>query len=186
MRPVIKHTISDCTINISPIASGWFICIKIILDTSENIYNIICKMTENSLFKILILGINDKEFLFFWCFKSYANLFLVYKTNIFIKLLKLMIIINYWIPLILFLIGCITFVSNRKHLLSILIRLEFIVLRGFLLIFLYLNYFRNEIYFTMIFLTFSVCEGALGLSILVRIIRTHGNDYFNSFRVLQC
>ena len=33
---------------------------------------------------------------------------------------------------------------------------------------------------------FSVCEGSLGLSILVSIIRSHGNDYFQSYNVLQC
>lgn len=88
--------------------------------------------------------------------------------------------------MILFVIGVFVFVSNRKHLLSILLSLEFIVLRLFLLLFIYLNYCRNEIYFRIIFLTFRVCEGVLGLSILVRIIRTHGNDYFNSFSVLQC
>jgi NADH-ubiquinone oxidoreductase chain 4L len=35
-------------------------------------------------------------------------------------------------------------------------------------------------------LVFSVCEGALGLSILVSIIRGFFNDYFQSYRVLQC
>jgi hypothetical protein len=34
------------------------------------------------------------------------------------------------------------------------------------------------IFFFIIFLTFIVCEGVLGLSILVSLIRTHGNDYF--------
>jgi NADH-ubiquinone oxidoreductase chain 4L len=31
------------------------------------------------------------------------------------------------------------------------------------------------------FLVFSVCEGALGLSILVSMIRGFGNDYFQSY-----
>jgi NADH-ubiquinone oxidoreductase chain 4L len=38
----------------------------------------------------------------------------------------------------------------------------------------------------MFFLTFRVCEGALGITVLVSLIRTHGNDYFNSFSILQC
>ncbi|RCK67891.1 hypothetical protein DT076_18965 [Desertihabitans brevis] len=87
---------------------------------------------------------------------------------------------------ILFIIGVFTFVSNRKHLLSILLRLEYIVLRLFLLLFIYLNILNFEFFFRIIFLTFSVCEGALGLSILVSIIRTHGNDYFQRFNILQC
>ena len=94
--------------------------------------------------------------------------------------------INWFLPLYLFFRGAIVFVSNRKHLLSTLLSLEFIVLRLFLFLFIFLNIFNYEIYFSMIFLTFRVCEGALGLSILVSLIRTHGNDYFNSFSILQC
>lgn len=98
-----------------------------------------------------------------------------------------MLIILKWLFVIyLFFIGVIAFVSSRKHLLSILLRLEFIVLSLFLLLFLFLNLLNFELYFTMIFLTFRVCEGALGVSILVSIIRTHGNDFFNSFSLLQC
>lgn len=85
---------------------------------------------------------------------------------------------------LLFFIGLFAFVSNRKHLLSMLLSLEFIVLSLFLIIFIYLNQINYESYFSLIFLTFSVCEGALGLSILVSIIRTHGNDYFQSFNII--
>lgn len=98
-----------------------------------------------------------------------------------------MIIFLKWLFMIyLFFIGLIAFISRRKHLLSILLSLEFIVLSLFFLLFLFLNLLNFEVYFSMIFLTFRVCEGALGVSILVSIIRTHGNDYFNSFSLLQC
>jgi NADH-ubiquinone oxidoreductase chain 4L len=96
-----------------------------------------------------------------------------------------MIIILYWrFPIILFILGLFCFVSNRKHLLSILLSLEYIVLILFFILFIYLNILNYENYFSIIFLTFRVCEGALGLSILVSIIRTHGNDYFQSFRII--
>lgn len=98
----------------------------------------------------------------------------------------MIIILNWSLPSILFIIGVFTFVSNRKHLLSTLLRLEFIALRLFLLLFIYLNLYNFERFFRIIFLTFCVCEGALGLSVLVSIIRTHGNDYFQTFRILQC
>nr|YP_010865938.1 NADH dehydrogenase subunit 4L [Furcatopanorpa longihypovalva]WGT92145.1 NADH dehydrogenase subunit 4L [Furcatopanorpa longihypovalva]WGT92158.1 NADH dehydrogenase subunit 4L [Furcatopanorpa longihypovalva]WGT92171.1 NADH dehydrogenase subunit 4L [Furcatopanorpa longihypovalva] len=88
--------------------------------------------------------------------------------------------------IILFISGILVFSSSRKHLLVTLLSLEFIVLSLFLLLFLYLNYYNYETYFSMMFLVFSVCEGALGLSILVSMIRTHGNDYFQSFSILQC
>lgn len=88
--------------------------------------------------------------------------------------------------IVIFIFGCITFVLTRKHLLCILLSLEFIVLILFILIFFYLNYINYERFFRIFFLTFSVCEGVLGLSILVSIIRTHGNDYFQRFSILQC
>lgn len=98
-----------------------------------------------------------------------------------------MIILIYWgLPIFLFFSGVIVFVFNCKHLLAILLSLEFIVLSLFIILFIYLNIFIYESFFRIIFLTFCVCEGALGLGILVSIIRTHGNDYFNSFSVLQC
>nr|QBP33892.1 NADH dehydrogenase subunit 4L [Klapopteryx armillata] len=93
----------------------------------------------------------------------------------------------YWIfPIFMFICGIWVFSSKRKHLLLTLLSLEFIVLGLFLFLFIYLNLLNYELFFSMVFLTFSVCEGALGLSILVSMIRTHGNDYFQSFSILQC
>nr|YP_009378650.1 NADH dehydrogenase subunit 4L [Anastrepha fraterculus]ARH56147.1 NADH dehydrogenase subunit 4L [Anastrepha fraterculus]WCB98004.1 NADH dehydrogenase subunit 4L [Anastrepha fraterculus] len=98
-----------------------------------------------------------------------------------------MLMLLYWgLPCFLILMGVFVFVFNRKHLLSMLLSLEYIVLSLFFQLFIYLNLMDFSSYFSMMFLTFSVCEGALGLSILVSMIRTHGNDYFQSFNVLQC
>nr|WNH42458.1 NADH dehydrogenase subunit 4L [Neoperla juxtadidita] len=89
-------------------------------------------------------------------------------------------------PLFMFVCGSWVFASKRKHLLLTLLSLEFMVLSLFMFLFIYLNILYCELFFSMVFLTFSVCEGALGLSILVSMIRTHGNDYFQTFSVLQC
>nr|YP_009057637.1 NADH dehydrogenase subunit 4L [Nymphes myrmeleonoides]AHY39220.1 NADH dehydrogenase subunit 4L [Nymphes myrmeleonoides] len=86
----------------------------------------------------------------------------------------------------MFICGSMSFVLKRKHLLSMLLSLEFIVLSLFFLLLLSLIIYMWELYFLMLFLVFSVCEGVLGLSILVSMIRTHGNDYFQSFNILQC
>ena len=54
--------------------------------------------------------------------------------------------------------------------------LKFIILSLYLNIFLYLiNCY--DYFFLIIFLTIRVCERSLGLSILILIIRIHGNDY---------
>lgn len=89
-----------------------------------------------------------------------------------------------FVIIIIFLLGNIIFVSKHKHLLITLISLEFIVLRIFFLMILYLIIINYNIYILIVFLVFSVCEGALGLSILVSIIRTHGNDYFQRFNLI--
>nr|WKU84087.1 NADH dehydrogenase subunit 4L [Parhelophilus rex] len=98
----------------------------------------------------------------------------------------MMMFINWGMPVFLMIMGVFSFISNRKHLLSMLLSLEYIVLSLFYMLFIYLNMMSYESYFSMVFLTFSVCEGVLGLSILVSMIRTYGNDYFQSFNILQC
>lgn len=123
--------------------------------------------------------------LFSWNFKRII-LFLIYKTNVFVKLLKLMLEYFYYLILFIFLRGFYVFVSLRKYLLSILLSLEFIILRLFILLYIYIIYNNFEIYILIIFLIFIVCEGSLGLSILVSIIRSYGNNFFQSFRILKC
>nr|YP_010998240.1 NADH dehydrogenase subunit 4L [Plecia hardyi]WPM86397.1 NADH dehydrogenase subunit 4L [Plecia hardyi] len=96
--------------------------------------------------------------------------------------MKLYIIMS----MFMFFSGLISFISNRKHLLSSLLSLEFMVLSLFMYMYMYLMLYSFELFFLMMFLTFSVCEGALGLSILVSMIRSHGNDFFQSFNILLC
>nr|YP_007627105.1 NADH dehydrogenase subunit 4L [Sphinx morio]AGG40704.1 NADH dehydrogenase subunit 4L [Sphinx morio] len=96
-----------------------------------------------------------------------------------------MMIMNMWVIfIIMFFIGNLIFVSKNKHLLIILLSLEFMVLSIFFFFLMYLMMIDYDMYMLMVFLVFSVCEGSLGLSILVSMIRTHGNDYFQSFNLL--
>nr|QAX91242.1 NADH dehydrogenase subunit 4L [Schedorhinotermes sarawakensis] len=87
---------------------------------------------------------------------------------------------------ILYICGLWSFTSNRSHLLSTLLSLEFIVLALYLSLYYYFCSFNYSLFFVVYFLVFSVCESSLGLSILVSMIRSHGNDYFQSYSVLQC
>uniref|UniRef100_UPI0030FE51F2 NADH dehydrogenase subunit 4L n=1 Tax=Erynnis pelias TaxID=2663706 RepID=UPI0030FE51F2 len=92
---------------------------------------------------------------------------------------------NMWLVIyIMYMVGNMIFVSKHKHLLIMLLSLEYIVLSMFMLLVLYLSFIDFDMYLLMVFLVFSVCEGALGISILVSMIRTHGNDYFQSFSLL--
>nr|AFQ62406.1 NADH dehydrogenase subunit 4L [Abraeinae sp. MJTNT-2012] len=89
-----------------------------------------------------------------------------------------------YISSFMYLMGLLSFCMMRKHLLLMLLTLEFIVLSLYFLLIVVLSYFSYEFYFSMIFLIMSVCEGSLGLSILISLIRSHGNDYFNSYNVV--
>lgn len=81
--------------------------------------------------------------------------------------------------------GLLTLVSNRKHVLNMLLSLEFIVLGLIWSIILFLVLF-NSYYVLIYFFVFAVCEGALGLSLVVILIRTYGNDLLLNLRLVQC
>lgn len=89
-----------------------------------------------------------------------------------------------YIFVFLFFSGLVVYSSKRKHLLLMLLSLEFVVLSLYFLIFIFERNILYEFFFSIIFLTFRVCEGSLGLAILVSIIRTCGNDYIIRYSVL--
>nr|YP_009740598.1 NADH dehydrogenase subunit 4L [Xiangelilacris zhongdianensis]QID03560.1 NADH dehydrogenase subunit 4L [Xiangelilacris zhongdianensis] len=97
-----------------------------------------------------------------------------------------MFMFSIFTSLLIYFSGVYVFSSKRKHLLMVLLSLEYIVLSLFMLIIIFLMGVDYDYFFSIIFLVFSVCEGALGLSILVSMIRSHGNDFFNSFSLSLC
>nr|QCX31800.1 NADH dehydrogenase subunit 4L [Upogebia affinis] len=82
--------------------------------------------------------------------------------------------------------GLWSFCLYRKHLLNMLLSLEFIMLGIFWMMSMGICFMGGEVYFVLFFLTLAACEGALGLSLLVSVVRTHGDDCFNSFSILEC
>nr|QVT15623.1 NADH dehydrogenase subunit 4L [Simocephalus sibiricus] len=84
------------------------------------------------------------------------------------------------------LIFTISFVSKRKHLLATLLSLEGLMLFILCLIYFSSSSFHEMFNFNLVFITLTACEGALGLSLLVTIVRSHGGDQFNSLNFLQC
>nr|YP_009441860.1 NADH dehydrogenase subunit 4L [Dryocoetes villosus]AOY39613.1 NADH dehydrogenase subunit 4L [Dryocoetes villosus] len=81
----------------------------------------------------------------------------------------------------LFFAGMFVFVSKYKHFLLMLLSLEAMVLSVYMLMFFYFFQFYSESFVNMIYLAMSVCEGALGLSLLVLLSRTHGSDMLMMF-----
>nr|YP_009407066.1 NADH dehydrogenase subunit 4L [Stygiocaris stylifera]ASA39615.1 NADH dehydrogenase subunit 4L [Stygiocaris stylifera] len=90
------------------------------------------------------------------------------------------------VSLFVFVCGVVSFVGVRKHLLSTLLSLEFMMLGIFWLMSVSIVNLGGDLYFILFFLTLAACEGALGLALLVSVVRTHGSDNFSGFNVLQC
>nr|YP_010827543.1 NADH dehydrogenase subunit 4L [Sinocentrus brevicornis]WFD60962.1 NADH dehydrogenase subunit 4L [Sinocentrus brevicornis] len=76
--------------------------------------------------------------------------------------------------------GIFSMVLVRKHVFLCLISLEFIIVYLFIFIYIYSLLFCSSLYVYMIVMVFYVCEGVLGLSLIVLMIRCHSNDYLNS------
>nr|QJS34745.1 NADH dehydrogenase subunit 4L [Lucanus chengyuani] len=94
-----------------------------------------------------------------------------------------MLIILY-IFIFIYFMGLLSFCINRKHMLLMLLSLEFIVISLFFGLFSFLGLYSWEFYFVLIFLTVSVCEGVLGLALLVMLMRVYGSDYVHTFNLL--
>nr|AGO28111.1 NADH dehydrogenase subunit 4L [Ectrychotes andreae] len=90
----------------------------------------------------------------------------------------------FFIYMLIMISGFLVFCSMRKHILLTLLSLEFIMLSLFLMLFIYLNFYLMSNYFILVYLTFVVCEGVMGLGILVSLIRSHGNDMIMSLSML--
>nr|YP_010579385.1 NADH dehydrogenase subunit 4L [Thalamita prymna]YP_010579398.1 NADH dehydrogenase subunit 4L [Thalamita spinicarpa]UEV85617.1 NADH dehydrogenase subunit 4L [Thalamita prymna]UEV85643.1 NADH dehydrogenase subunit 4L [Thalamita spinicarpa] len=91
-----------------------------------------------------------------------------------------------FVPVIMIFCGGWGFISYNKHMLNSLLSLEFMMLGVFWLMSTQLALVGSEVYFSLFFLTLAACEGALGLTMLILVVRSHGNDVFSSFNLLEC
>nr|YP_010583048.1 NADH dehydrogenase subunit 4L [Eurhadina cuii]UGN61494.1 NADH dehydrogenase subunit 4L [Eurhadina cuii] len=80
----------------------------------------------------------------------------------------------------MFFMGLFSLIMIRKHILLCLISMEFVVLSLLMLVMLFCLMSNYMFYMYLIMMTFYVCEGVLGLSVLVYMIRCHGNDFLMS------
>nr|AEP27601.1 NADH dehydrogenase subunit 4L [Cionus olens] len=81
----------------------------------------------------------------------------------------------------MFMSSFIIFTCKYKHFLVMLLSLELSVLTLYFLLFIFVSNYYYEYFLLMLFLIMSVCEGSLGLSLLIFMIRTHGNDMIMMF-----
>uniref|UniRef100_A0AAU6PBY4 NADH-ubiquinone oxidoreductase chain 4L n=1 Tax=Destinoides conspicuus TaxID=3137869 RepID=A0AAU6PBY4_9HEMI len=68
----------------------------------------------------------------------------------------------------------------RKHILMSLLSLEFMMMSIILNVVMFCLTMKLSMYMLIFMMTLLVCEGVLGLSILINMIRCQGNDFMNS------
>lgn len=75
---------------------------------------------------------------------------------------------------------------NGKHLLSLLLSLESMMIGIYSLGVVTISFMNIELYYSLIILTFAACEAAVGLSVLVNMISSHGSNNVRSLSLVQC
>nr|YP_009349232.1 NADH dehydrogenase subunit 4L [Sakuraeolis japonica]APZ75717.1 NADH dehydrogenase subunit 4L [Sakuraeolis japonica] len=78
-----------------------------------------------------------------------------------------------------------SYAKLNVRVLSVLISLEGLMLSLLLLFFSSLTLMGTSKHFFLVLLTFAACEAALGLSLLVSVIRLRSNDYVASLSSLN-
>nr|YP_010535425.1 NADH dehydrogenase subunit 4L [Amblyomma tholloni]QLD97060.1 NADH dehydrogenase subunit 4L [Amblyomma tholloni]QLD97073.1 NADH dehydrogenase subunit 4L [Amblyomma tholloni]UYB78012.1 NADH dehydrogenase subunit 4L [Amblyomma tholloni] len=86
--------------------------------------------------------------------------------------------------LMLYIIGIVSLILNRFHLMMILMSIEFMYMSMTLLMLFYFSFFNIMNIF--VFLTSIVCEAAMGLSLLVMFNFYYGNEMMNSLNLIKC
>nr|AOY39951.1 NADH dehydrogenase subunit 4L [Curculionidae sp. BMNH 1040049] len=82
----------------------------------------------------------------------------------------------YQVSSFFFFMGLFIFCFKFRHFLILLMSLEIMVLSLFFMMFIFTSMIFGEGFLSIFYLTMSVCESALGLSILVLMIRSYSSD----------
>nr|YP_009339302.1 NADH dehydrogenase subunit 4L [Gmelinoides fasciatus]APL97192.1 NADH dehydrogenase subunit 4L [Gmelinoides fasciatus] len=82
--------------------------------------------------------------------------------------------------------GLFSFVMNYSHFLSSLLSLEFLALMVYWWLGLVLTGSGGDLFLNLFYLCVSVCEGSLGLSLLVKSVHSHGSDRMKSYSFMSC
>nr|YP_010990652.1 NADH dehydrogenase subunit 4L [Klapperibrachys cremeri]WOW99083.1 NADH dehydrogenase subunit 4L [Klapperibrachys cremeri] len=84
------------------------------------------------------------------------------------------------LSLLIFFSGILSLLMVRKHYLMSLLSLEFLLLSLFFYIFFFFDWFYYDYFFGIIYLVFGVCDGVLGLSLIVYLARKSSKDYLDT------
>nr|ACA49830.1 NADH dehydrogenase subunit 4L [Phrynus sp. 1 SEM-2008] len=85
------------------------------------------------------------------------------------------------IGLIIYVVGLMSFVSRWKHVLSVMLSLEMMMVGIYLMVVCGSLIIGGGVWLSLIFLGMVVCEGAVGLSLIVSLVRSFGGDCLLGF-----
>nr|YP_009378963.1 NADH dehydrogenase subunit 4L [Nembrotha kubaryana]ARI43837.1 NADH dehydrogenase subunit 4L [Nembrotha kubaryana] len=78
-----------------------------------------------------------------------------------------------------------SYAKLNMHILMVLISLEALMLSLLMFLISFSFMYSSGFHLFLILLTFAACEAALGLALLVSLLRVRGNDYVLSFSSLN-
>nr|BAL70374.1 NADH dehydrogenase subunit 4L [Aposthonia japonica] len=100
------------------------------------------------------------------------------------KLFKLLLVLMFY--MYMFVSGLVVYIFKCNYLLVTLLGLEYISLSLFVGL-VYSSLLINlSMDFLIIFLIMMVCEGVLGLSLLVMMVRSSGVDLYSVLSIMRC
>nr|YP_001905918.1 NADH dehydrogenase subunit 4L [Antedon mediterranea]CAL50595.1 NADH dehydrogenase subunit 4L [Antedon mediterranea] len=87
----------------------------------------------------------------------------------------------------IFFLGIIGILLNRLHLITIMLCLELLLISLYINLSIILCIYNNFSFYgsSLVLLTFSACEASIGLSLLVNVSRSFGNDNVFSLNLLR-
>nr|YP_010997016.1 NADH dehydrogenase subunit 4L [Macrohectopus branickii]WPS63577.1 NADH dehydrogenase subunit 4l [Macrohectopus branickii] len=83
-------------------------------------------------------------------------------------------------------VGLFSFIFNQGHFLSSLLSLEYLVLVIYWGMSAVIFSLDGDFFFSLFYLTAAVCEGVLGLSLLISCTQSHGSDLLKMYNNLNC
>nr|QGA74534.1 NADH dehydrogenase subunit 4L [Encyrtus rhodococcusiae]QGA74549.1 NADH dehydrogenase subunit 4L [Encyrtus rhodococcusiae]QGA74561.1 NADH dehydrogenase subunit 4L [Encyrtus rhodococcusiae] len=89
----------------------------------------------------------------------------------------------YWFYMILFINFLVVFLAFYYNIMLTLMSLEFLMLT-LLMILNFIIMFYGNLFIMMYYLIFVVCESVLGLSLLIILIRSKGNDNMKNLNLI--
>nr|BEI62447.1 NADH dehydrogenase subunit 4L [Ixodes fujitai] len=88
------------------------------------------------------------------------------------------------ISFFMYVVGMMTFLKNRFHMMTVLLSFEFMYLSLFLM--MVFEVLTNSYLLLVVYLIMIVAEASLGLSLLVIMNFFYGNDQVMSMNMLKC